>query len=61
MRADMDIAALSLMMGHANRAMTLNVYGDANKESKKIAMERLSKAFSRDTKDEDYFNNLSQD
>lgn len=45
MRSNMDIAALSLMMGHASRSMTLDVYGDANQLSKEISAERLSETF----------------
>lgn len=49
MRSDMDIAALSLMMGHAKRSMTLDVYGDANKLSKEISAERLSETFRKES------------
>ena len=55
MRADMDIAALSMMMGHASRSMTLDIYGDANEQSKRVAVERLSETFSKDTDDADYY------
>ena len=49
MRSDMDIAALSLMMGHASRSMTLDVYGDANKLSKEISAERLAETFRKES------------
>lgn len=55
MRANMDIAALSMMMGHASRSMTLDIYGDANEQSKQVAMQRLSVTFSKDTDDTDYY------
>ena len=54
-RSNMDIAALSLIMGHASRAMTLDTYADANEESKKIGAKRLSETFKKDTEDEDYY------
>lgn len=41
----MDIASLSLMMGHASRAMTLDVYGDASADALRIASEKLAKEF----------------
>lgn len=57
MRSNMDIAALSLMMGHASRSMTLDIYGDANEQSKLLAVEKLSNTFSKDTDDMDYYPN----
>lgn len=52
---NVDIKSLSMMMGHANAARTLNVYADAMKQSKAITMERLSEAFSKYTDDVDYY------
>lgn len=49
MRSEMDIAALSLMMGHSSRSMTLDVYGDANKMSKKISAEKLAETFKKES------------
>lgn len=49
MRSNMDIAALSLMMGHASRSMTLDIYGDANEQSKQIATKRLSATFKKES------------
>ena len=48
-RAGMDIASLSLMMGHASRAMTLDTYGDANSDALNVASEKLSKSFDDNT------------
>ena len=48
-RAGMDIASLSLMMGHASRAMTLDTYGDANKDALNVASVKLKGAFDKDT------------
>lgn len=49
MRSNMDIAALSMMMGHASRSMTLDIYGDANEQSKQIAAKRLSATFRKES------------
>ena len=49
----MDIASLSLMMGHASRAMTLDVYGDASADALKIASEKLALEFDRDSSSKD--------
>lgn len=49
-RSGMDIASLSSMMGHASRAMTLDVYGDATPDAKKTASEKLALRFSDDSK-----------
>jgi len=54
-RANMDIASLSLMMGHANRAMTLNTYADANEQSKQLGAKRMSETFAKETNDGDFF------
>lgn len=48
-RAGMDIASLSLMMGHASRAMTLDTYGDANADALTIASVKLKDTFNEDT------------
>lgn len=48
-RSGMDIASLSLMMGHASRAMTLDTYGDANPDALKTATEKLALRFDDDT------------
>ena len=44
-RSGMDIASLSLMMGHASRAMTLDTYGDANADALNVASVKLSETF----------------
>ncbi|MGI6173363.1 MAG: tyrosine-type recombinase/integrase [Christensenellales bacterium] len=51
-RGGIDIASLSLMMGHASRAMTLDTYGDANADALILASSKLNDTFNRDT---DYF------
>lgn len=51
-RAGMDIASLSLMMGHASRAMTLDTYGDANADALTLASVKLKDTFNKNT---DYF------
>ena len=51
-RAGMDIASLSLMMGHASRAMTLDTYGDANADALNLASVKLKDTFNENT---DYF------
>ena len=48
-RSGMDIASLSLMMGHASRSMTLDTYGDANKDAMITATEKLGLQFSDDS------------
>lgn len=40
-----DIASLSLMMGHASRAITLDVYGDANTDAVLLASNKLAVSF----------------
>ena len=50
--AGMDIASLSLMMGHASRAMTLDTYGDANADALTLASVKLKDTFNENT---DYF------
>lgn len=44
----MDIASLTLMMGHASRAMTLDTYGDANQDALKVATVKLGDKFTED-------------
>lgn len=41
----MDIASLSVMMGHASRSMTLDTYGDASPNALKLATEQLALQF----------------
>ena len=48
-RSGMDIASLSLMMGHASRAMTLDIYGDANADALVRATEKLGLQFNDDS------------
>ena len=48
-RAGMDIASLALMMGHASRALTLDVYGDANSDALNLASVKLSESFKENT------------
>lgn len=48
-RAGMDIASLSLMMGHASRAMTLDTYGDANADALNVASAKLENTFNNNT------------
>ena len=47
-RSEMDIASLSLMMGHASRSMTLDIYGDANEDAKLVGAQKLSATFQRE-------------
>lgn len=44
-RSHMDIASLSIMMGHASRAMTLDTYGDASADALIVASEKLNERF----------------
>ena len=48
-RSGMDIASLSLIMGHASRAMTLDIYGDANPDALKTATDKLGLRFNDDS------------
>lgn len=52
-RANMDIASLSLMMGHGSRAMTLDTYGDANADALNTASIKLKEKFNESS--EAYF------
>lgn len=45
----MDIASLSNMMGHASRAVTLDIYGDATRDAKITASAKLGEKFDKDT------------
>lgn len=51
-RSGMDIASLSRMFGHASRAMTLDIYGDATKDAMITAAAKLGNTFDDET---DYF------
>ena len=44
-KAHVDIASLSRMMGHASKAMTLDTYADSSPEAMKIAAEQLENSF----------------
>lgn len=44
-----DIASLSKMLGHASRAMTLDVYGDASPDAMKLASMKMALKFSDDS------------
>lgn len=48
-RANMDIASLALMMGHASRSMTLDTYGDANADALNVASVKLKDTFDNNT------------
>lgn len=48
-RAGADIASIALMMGHASRAMTLDIYGDANADALVAAGSKLKDTFNKDT------------
>ena len=63
-RAGMDIASLSLMMGHASRAMTLDTYGDANADALNLASVKLGETFNEETeyfKREDIYDEVEED
>lgn len=44
-RSGMDIASLATMMGHASKAMTLDIYGDDDPDAMKTASEKLALRF----------------
>ena len=48
-RSGMDIASLALMMGHSSRAMTLDIYGDANADALSVASVKLKEQFNDST------------
>lgn len=50
-RAKLDIASLAKMLGHHDKAMTLNTYASDSPEAMKKASEMLSKAFSAENPD----------
>ena len=43
----MDVKTLSSILGHANAAMTLNVYASADPDAKRAAMERMGALYGR--------------
>lgn len=47
--ANMDIASLSVMMGHSKYSTTLDIYGDATSDAKKRASEKLAEQFDNTT------------
>lgn len=49
MRSNLDLSALSLMLGHTRRTTTLDIYGDANEDSKTIASEKLGETFKKES------------
>ena len=58
-RAGMDIASLSLIMGHASRAMTLDTYGDANADALTLASVKLGSAFKENTFEKDFSEDMA--
>lgn len=54
-RSNIDIKALSLILGHADTSMTLNTYADDSERSKAASIEKISKVFSEETDDVDYY------
>ena len=48
-QSSMDIASLSLMMGHASKAMTLDTYGDSNADALSLASQKLSERFKQNS------------
>lgn len=51
-QSGMDISSLSKMFGHANRATTLNTYGDASPDAARVASDKLSKIIKKSELDE---------
>lgn len=49
-KSGVDIASLALMMGHASRSITLDVYGDANADALQLASNKLAVSFRDETK-----------
>ena len=47
--ANMDIASLSVMMGHSKFSTTLDIYGDATADAKVIASKKLAEQFDNKT------------
>lgn len=60
-RSGMDIASLSLMMGHASRAMTLDTYGDANADALILASEKLRDKFKENAFERDIDNSSEEE
>lgn len=60
-RSGMDIASLSLMMGHASRAMTLDTYGDANADALVIASAKLRDKFKESSEIEQLIDELEEE
>ena len=59
----MDIASLSKMMGHASRAMTLDIYGDVSPDAMKTATDKLALKFKDDSElvaDDELANKLNE-
>lgn len=48
-KAHIDIASLSRMMGHASKAMTLDTYADSSPEAMKIAVKQLESSFEEES------------
>lgn len=48
-KANVDIASLSKMMGHASKAMTLDTYADASPQAMKLATKQLEQSFGHET------------
>ncbi|MBO7734877.1 MAG: site-specific integrase [Methanobrevibacter sp.] len=46
-RSGMDIAVLSAILGHASKALTLDVYSDPSEESKRVGVKRLAQTFKK--------------
>ena len=44
-KSEMDIASLSRMLGHSSRAMTLDIYADADRDALVTASDKLGKQF----------------
>lgn len=49
---NVDISSLSKIMGHSNRAITLNTYGDSSPRAVKSAIDTLSKVYKKNDLDE---------
>lgn len=48
-KSGMDIASLSRIFGHANRATTLNIYSDSSPDALKVAAAKIGNEFNNDT------------
>jgi integrase len=49
---NVDISSLSKIMGHSNRAITLNTYGDSSPRAVKSAIDTLSKVYKKNDLEE---------